>query len=240
MNVCPCELLYAILYLVMNMNYKVVKIPNLIGYQEALDIQLKIFDLVYNNELDGVLLILEHKPVLTMGIRTDNENLLVSEEYLTNMGVELYKTDRGGDITFHGPGQIVAYPIVRIKDFKLRLSEYMHNLEKVIIETCSSYGVKAHSRPEFPGVWVQDSKICAIGVKAKRFITYHGLAFNISTDKKYFNLINPCGITEYPVSCLHEFVKTPNIEEVKDIVIEKFNKVFGVTFKPSTLDDIIK
>lgn len=222
------------------MNFKVIKIKDKISYQDALDIQMKVFDLVDRKVIDGGLLILEHTPVLTMGIRTEYENLLVSEEHLNNIGVELYKSDRGGDITFHGPGQIVAYPIVRFKDFKLKLSEYMHRLEDVIISTLKDYNIEAYNKPEFPGVWVNDTKICAIGVRAKKFIVYHGLAFNVNVDKNYFNLINPCGITEYNISSMNDFVDQKNIEDVKDKLIKNFNIQFGVTFIETTLNDLFK
>ena len=221
------------------MNFKVIKIKDKIPYQKALDIQMKIFDLVDRKIIDGGLLILEHTPVLTMGIRTEQQNLLVSEEYLKSQGVELYKTDRGGDITFHGPGQIVAYPILRFKDFKVKLGEYMHKLEDVIISTLNEYDIDAYKEDEFPGVWIKDTKVCAIGVRAKKFIVYHGLAFNVNVDKNYFNLINPCGITEYSVSSMNDFTGNTDIDEVKDKVIKNFNKVFGVTFKETTLEDIL-
>ena len=222
------------------MNYRVIKIKDLIGYQDALDLQMKVFDLVDKKVYDGVLLILEHKPVLTMGIRTEEQNLLVSENYLKKQGVELFETDRGGDITFHGPGQIVAYPILRFREFGLRLSDYMHHLEKVIIDTLDHYQIQAYRKEEIPGVWVNDTKICAIGVRAKKFIVYHGLAFNVTTNKNYFNLINPCGITEYKISSMNDFYNNPNIEEVKDQVIKSFNKVFGVTFEETTLEALEK
>lgn len=222
------------------MAYKVIKLKGLISYQEALDIQMEMFNTVENNTYDGILLILEHKPVLTMGIRTDKNNLLVSESYLQTNGVELFTTDRGGDITFHGPGQIIAYPIVRFRDFKIKLSEYMHYLENVIIDTLSKNNISAYSREEFPGVWVDNTKICAIGVRAKKFITYHGLAFNVTTDKNYFNLINPCGITDYTISSLNDFIENPDIEKLKDQVIESFNTIFKVRFEETTLQDIKK
>lgn len=213
------------------MAYKVIRIPGLISYKDALELQMKAFDLVDKNIIEGALFILEHKPVLTMGIRTDNNNLLVSEEYLSSQGVELYKTDRGGDITFHGPGQIVAYPILRFREFKLKLSDYMHKLEDCVIGTLQSYNITGGKRDEFPGVWVDDTKICAIGVRAKKFIVYHGLAFNINTDKKYFNLINPCGITKFKVSSMNDFYNNPNIDEVKERLVQNFSKQFGVTFE---------
>ena len=220
------------------MNFKVFKIKGLIGYQEALDLQMKVFDLVDRNEIDGGLIILEHKPVLTMGIRTEQQNLLVSEEYLQSQGVELHKTDRGGDITFHGPGQIVLYPILRFRDFKLRLSDYMHKLEDIVIDALKEYGITGYSKDEFPGVWVDNTKICAIGVRAKKFIVYHGLAFNITTDKRYFNLINPCGITEFRVSSMNEFVENPDIENVKDTLLQSFSKIFDVELEGLDIKDI--
>lgn len=221
------------------MNFKVIKIKRLIPYQEALEIQMRIFELVDRKVIDGALLILEHTPVLTMGIRTETQNLLVSEEYLKMKGVELYKSDRGGDITFHGPGQIVAYPILRFRDFKLKLSEYMHKLEDVIISTLDEYNLKAYNKEEFPGVWIEDTKVCAIGVRAKKFIVYHGLAFNVNVDKNYFNLINPCGITDYSISSMNDFTGEQDIEEVKDKVIKNFNKHFNVDFIESSLADVL-
>lgn len=220
------------------MVYKVLKIKGLIGYQDALDLQMQMFHLVQQRIFDGILLILEHKPVITMGIRTNQENLLVTNELLQERGVELYPTDRGGDITFHGPGQIVAYPILHFRDFGLRLSDYMHHLEAVIVDTLQQHNIVAETKDAFPGVWVNNTKICAIGVRAKQFITYHGLAFNVNTDKSYFNLINPCGITDYQVSTMADFVDAPNIEQLKDDVIHSFETVFQVSFEQTTLDKL--
>ncbi|QMS84697.1 lipoyl(octanoyl) transferase LipB [Candidatus Xianfuyuplasma coldseepsis] len=220
------------------MAYKVIQIKEPIGYQEALDIQMRCFDMVDQRQYDGILLILEHKPVLTMGIRTDPNNLLVSKEYLETHGVELYRSDRGGDITFHGPGQIVAYPILRFRDFGLRLSDYMHQLEAVIIDTLATYNITGYRKDAFPGVWVDDTKICAIGVHAKRFITYHGLAFNVTTNKSYFDLINPCGITDYTISSMSDFYSNPNMNAVKQQVIDSFSSIFDVTFEPTTFDQL--
>lgn len=220
------------------MAYHLLRFDQHIAYQDGLDMQREIVNMVSDGIIDGALLILEHSPVLTMGIRTDQTNLLVDNVYLSDAGVELFETDRGGDITFHGPGQIVAYPILKFRTFELRLSDYMHHLEQVVIDTLADYDVQAHSRPEFPGVWVNDRKLCAIGVRAKRFITSHGLAFNVHTDLTYFDLINPCGITEFQVGRLADYHDDVDIEQVKDHLIEHFNKRFGVTFVPTTLNDL--
>jgi lipoyl(octanoyl) transferase len=221
------------------MSHKVINLPGLISYQEGLDIQKHLFDLVETNKYDGFLVILEHRPVLTMGIRTDIQNLLVTKDYLDSQGIELYETDRGGDITFHGPGQIVAYPIVRYRELGFRLSDYMHALETVIINTINEQGIKAYSKSEFPGVWVDNTKICAIGVRAKKYITTHGLAFNVTTDLSYFNVINPCGITEYQVSKLEDFLPNPDIEVLKNTIIKNFEQIFDVRFEEETLDNIL-
>ena len=220
------------------MAYISVRIPGFIRYQDALTLQHKFHEMVEQHVFDGVLMILEHAPVFTMGIRTDEANLLVSSEVLEDAGIELYHTDRGGDITFHGPGQIVAYPILRFREFGLRLSDYMHQLEEVVIQVLSNYGVPGNRKEGYPGVWVNDTKICAIGVRAKRYITYHGLAFNVMTDKSYFNYINPCGITTFQVSSLSDFHSNPTMEDVKSAMITQFNHTFGVTFREQSLDEI--
>ena len=220
------------------MNYKVVRINEKISYGDALNLQHKVFDLVEEGKYDGVLLILEHKHVLSMGIRSNYDNLLVTKQMLEDKDVEFYETDRGGDITYHGPGQIIAYPIFKLKSFNLRLSDYMHNLEKVVIDTLSTHGLEAYQRKEFPGVWVDNTKICAIGVRARKYITYHGLAYNVTTDKSYFNLINPCGITDFKVSSLEDFVDDIDIEKEKEVIINSFIKVFNIQFEEITLGEL--
>ena len=222
------------------MNYKVVKINNIVSYGDGLDLQHKVFDLVDADIYDGVLLLLEHKHVLTMGIRTNYKNLLVTEQFLKEKGVELFEIDRGGDITYHGPGQIIGYFIMKIKKLNLRLSDYMHNLEKVVIDTLSIYDLKAYQREDYPGVWVDGTKICAIGVRAKKYITYHGLALNVKTDKSFFNLINPCGITDFNVSSLDDFIKTIDIEIVKDNLIKSYEKIFNIKLEEISLVKVLK
>jgi lipoyl(octanoyl) transferase len=154
-----------------------------------------------------------------MGIRSNYDNLLVSKELLKEKDVELYQTDRGGDITYHGPGQIIGYFIVKLKKLNLRLSDYMHNLEKVVIDTLSSYDLKAYQREDYPGVWVDNTKICAIGVRAKKYITYHGLAFNVNTDKSFFNLID--------------------IEKVKDKLIKSYENIFDIKLDEISLEKML-
>lgn len=221
------------------MNFKYVKFSSKIGYQRGLEIQQAIFEKIVNNELDGVLLILEHNPVLTIGRNADNSNLLFSREYLKEKGVELYKTDRGGDITFHGPGQIVAYPIFNLKKLNSNLHYYISKLEATVGNVLSKYGLETNNKPEYRGVWVDDKKICAVGVRVKRWITYHGIAFNVTTDLSYFNLINPCGITEFGVTSLKNLIENVDIEVVKDQLVSGFEEEFDIKFKKCTLEDIL-
>ncbi len=220
------------------MSYKVIKIKEYISYTDALELQLKLYKDVEDGLYEGIILVLEHKPVLTMGIRTDAQNLLVSEEYLQSQGVELHRSDRGGDITFHGPGQIVVYPIFNLKTLGLKLKHYMHNLELAIMDMLSTYDIKAHQRSEYPGVWIEDTKVCAIGVRVRKYITYHGLAINITTDKDYFNLINPCGITNFKVSSMKDFVSDIDIETVKDQIITSFESIYNIKTELVDLEDI--
>ena len=222
------------------MSYIVVKIKEKISYSDGLELQHKVYDFVSNNVYDGVLLILEHKHVLSMGIRSNFDNLLVSKELLKEKNVEFYETDRGGDITYHGPGQIVAYPIFKLKELKLRLSDYMHNLEKVVIDTLSTHNLKAYQRDDYPGVWIDNTKICAIGVRARKYITYHGLAYNVTTDKSYFNLINPCGITDFRVSSLEDFIDETDIEKEKNQIIKSFTNIFGHGFQEVSLNELFE
>src|SRR5687768_15331766 len=145
------------------------------------------------------ILLVEHPPVITFGRRgPDARNVIASHEQLATMGVEVVQSDRGGDITFHGPGQIVAYPIVRLIDHKLSVGGYVHGLEKAVIGTLAAFGIGACADPTAVGVWTshngQPGKVCAIGVRVKRGVTLHGLALNVTTDLSYFNLIVPCGL----------------------------------------------
>ncbi len=181
------------------------------------------------------LLFVEHPPVYTLGKSGDIGNVLISEEERNKRGLEFYKINRGGDITFHGPGQLVAYPILDLEKFYTDIGRYLRNLEEVIIKTLADYGIKGDRSKGETGVWIDPSikgrerKICAIGVRCSRWITMHGLAFNINTDLDYFNNIIPCGIQNKQVTSLEkELGGKINMEEVKNRVKKYFNEVFEV------------
>jgi lipoyl(octanoyl) transferase len=181
------------------------------------------------------LLFVEHPPVYTLGKSGKIENLLINEEEMIRRNIEFYKTNRGGDITFHGPRQIVGYPILDLEKFTTDIGKYLRNLEEVIIATLADYGIKGERSPGETGVWIdsrvkgKERKICAIGVRCSRWITMHGFAFNVNTDLSYFDSIVPCGIEHKKVTSLQkELGAEIDFEETKERVKRNFEKIFGV------------
>jgi lipoyl(octanoyl) transferase len=179
------------------------------------------------------LLLVEHPPVYTLGKSGHIENMLINDEEMKLNGIEFFKINRGGDITFHGPGQIVGYPILDLEKFYTDIGRYLRELEEVIILTLAEYGIKGERSKGETGVWIEpgiagkERKICAMGVRCSRWITMHGFAFNINTDLSYFNNIIPCGIQDKQVTSLEkELGRKINMEEVKEIMKKNFEKVF--------------
>jgi len=182
------------------------------------------------------LLFCEHPSVFTLGKNGSEKNLLISTDKLKEKNIDLIRTNRGGDITYHGPGQIVGYPIFDLDQFGLSLKGFVERLEEVIIQTLYDYGIKAGRYAGGTGVWLDPTgknarKICAIGIRASRFITMHGFALNVNTDLKYFSYINPCGFTDKSVTSMQ---KESGIEwdlpAVKNKLLEKFSEVFQMNF----------
>ena len=180
------------------------------------------------------LLFVEHTPVYTLGKSGDEKNVLISEEERAKRGIDYFHINRGGDITFHGPGQLVGYPIIDLEKFKPDLGWYLRSLEDVIILTMAEYGLKGERSPGETGVWLdpfikgKERKICAMGIKCSRWITMHGFAFNVNTDLDYFGCIVPCGIENKQVTSLQkELGREVSFEEVKQKVKNNFEKVFG-------------
>lgn len=199
-----------------------------IDYKTAWDLQKEIFNLRLQNRINDTLFLLEHPHTYTLGKIADKENLLSTNEQLKELGISVYEIDRGGDITYHGPGQIVGYPIIKLSDWKEDTHEYLRGLEEVIIKTCSEYGLKPERNPKYTGVWIENRKIAAIGVKISRWITMHGFAFNINTDLNYFSGIVPCGIKDKDVTSLSkELNASVLIADVKNKIVKNFIEVFG-------------
>jgi lipoyl(octanoyl) transferase len=186
-------------------------------------------------ETQNYLLFVEHPPVFTLGKSGNINNVLLSEERLNEKGIEFFRTNRGGDITFHGPEQIVGYPILDLEKFDTDIGHYLRNLEEVIIRTLADYGIDAGRSGGETGVWIdpetkgRERKICAIGVRCSRWITMHGFAFNVNTDLSYFNHIIPCGIQNKQVTSLQkELGREVDMEEAKANVKRNFESVFNV------------
>jgi lipoyl(octanoyl) transferase len=202
----------------------------MIDYNQAWDLQKEIFDLRLHNKIEDSFFLLEHLHTYTLGKVAEKENLISTNEQLKELGISVYEIDRGGDITYHGPGQIVGYPIIKLSDWKEDTHEYLRALEEVIIKTCSDYGLNTNRNPKYTGVWLGERKIAAIGIKVSRWITMHGFAFNVNTDLAYFGGIIPCGIKDKDVTSLqHELGKEIEIDEVKEKLVKNFQKIFSYT-----------
>jgi len=199
-----------------------------IDYLQAWDLQKDIFAKRTKDEISDTFFMLEHPHTYTLGKVAEKENLISSESQLKELGVSVYEIDRGGDITYHGPGQIVGYPIIKLSDWKEDTHEYLRGLEEVIMKVCADYGLETHRNSKYTGVWIAERKIAAIGIKVCRWTTMHGFAFNVNTDLNYFGGIIPCGIRDKEVTSLkRELGKEISINEVKEKLVEKFAEVFG-------------
>ena len=203
-----------------------------LDYEEAYRLQERLWSEKAAGREDDFLLLLEHPPTLTIGKSGKLSNLLVDKEELTRQGLSLYFTDRGGDITYHGPGQLVAYPLVDLRRRRKDVHRYIHELEEVVIGLLAELGVAAGRDAEHIGVWVGREKLCAIGVRVRRWITMHGLALNVEPDLKHFNLITPCGIVGRGVTSLARLLgQPPAMDEVKERFVAHFGRVFGATME---------
>lgn len=199
----------------------------LFDYKDAWDLQKSIHQQRVENKIDDVLFLLEHPHTYTLGKVADKKNLVGDEKYLTENKILVYDIDRGGDITYHGPGQIVGYPIISLTNWKMDTHKYLRAIEEVIIKVCSEYGLNCSRVDKYTGVWIEDRKICAIGIKVSRWTTMHGFAFNVNTDLKLFNGIIPCGISDKDVTSLSkELNKEISLKEVKEKIIHHFMNEF--------------
>jgi lipoyl(octanoyl) transferase len=223
-----------------------IKVQDLgvIKYADALEIQTDKFNELVNNKIDErsnsnahFLYLCEHDPVITLGKAANEQNILLTEDFLKEKGIDVVHINRGGDVTFHGPGQITGYPILDLDFFTSDLKVYMRMLEEVMIQTIAAYHLAGYRIKDATGVWVNSSsdnqpkKIAAFGVKTSRWITMHGFALNVDVDLNYFNYINPCGFTDKGVTNMISELRFQNydlrIEEVKQVLLDNFAKVFN-------------
>lgn len=221
-----------------------VSILGEVEYGEALELQKKLLQLRQQDKIDDVLLLLEHSPTLTLGTRENRENIIAAPAQLKKNGINIHKTNRGGDVTYHGPGQVVGYCILDLKNHGKSIKVYINKLEEMFIQLLKDkYNITAVRDEKHRGVWIDQEKITAIGCAVKKTVTMHGFAFNVNTNLDHFKLINPCGITDRGVTSLQKLLgQTQNIQQVHEQIIAYFSKVFNTQAKyinPQQLTNII-
>lgn len=202
--------------------------PGRLPYAEAWQLQQKIVLARQRHAALDTLLLVEHFPVYTMGRAGSRDNIKVPETVLAARGLEVIEVDRGGDVTYHGPGQLVGYPILDLRGHGQDLHVYREQLEEVLIKTLDSFGIRGFRENGLTGVWTKQGKIAAIGIGVHRWVTMHGFSLNVNPDMSYFDLINPCGITDRPVVSLHDLGIEVSLAAVSDTLIKQFAHVFGV------------
>ena len=201
----------------------------LISYNDAYNLQTKLFELIKLKDKPGVILLLEHYPVITIGSNRNTNNLLVSREELQQQDIELVQSTRGGDITLHTPGQIVCYTILNLASVKKDLTLFVYNLEQVIIDVLASYNIQGTRIDKHRGIFVNNSKIASIGLKIKKWATFHGFSLNVNNDLKYFDNITACGLKDYPQTSIKEILKkTIPIYDVKEQLLDSFGNIFKI------------
>ncbi len=200
---------------------------HVVTYENGMQVQQKLVEMRQREDIPDQLLLLEHPPVITLGRGGDAGNLLASPQMLAAEGVRYFETTRGGDITYHGPGQVVGYPILHLGEGKRDVRRYVENLEEVLIRTVAEYGITAERVDGKRGIWVGANKIAAIGVRVARWVTSHGWALNVSTNLEHFRLITPCGLRGTGVTSIErELGRTVAIDEVRELLAAKFADVF--------------
>jgi len=203
-----------------------------LGYGEALEMQRGIARERISGAIpQDVLLLVEHSPVVTLGRASKEKHLVASPEFLQSKGVELFEVERGGDVTFHGPGQLVGYPIIDLKRHRLDLHWYLRKIEEALINTLADYGITGERNTAFTGVWTRGKKIASIGVHARDWVTWHGFALNVTTDLSYFDLIIPCGIDGVVMTSIARELGSEEIsmQDVQERVTAKFAEAFDLT-----------
>lgn len=201
-----------------------------VSYSDALELQKQLVEDRKAGRIPDQLLLLQHPPVITLGVKThgSRSNIVVSASTLEREGVEVFETGRGGDVTYHGPGQLVGYPIIDLKPDRCDVHRYVRDVEEVMIHVAASFGVTATRIPGLTGAWVGTNKLAAIGVRISRWVTSHGFALNVTTNLGHFDLIVPCGIRGHGVTSLESVLgKSLGMAEVEDASIQAFERVFN-------------
>jgi len=210
-------------------------------YEQAWKLQHRLVKARQQREIDDILILLEHEPVITLGRTGDASHILASADELYKAGIVVHRVERGGDVTYHGPGQMVGYPILSLAVHRLGVSDYMHALEEVLVRTLHDFGLPAYRREGIIGVWVGESKIAALGARVEQGVTYHGFALNVSPNLEHFALIVPCGLVDVGVTSMQrELGQLVEMRLVRERVIGNFGQVFAVPMEEITLAQLSK
>ena len=208
-----------------------IQLPDLTPYGVAYEMQRTRRDEVESGKAPNTLYLLEHKPVITLGRKAEAHHLLRTSEEFSALGIDVFEADRGGDVTYHGPGQMVAYPIINLNQWRPAIRWYLRSLEEVLINQLAGYGLHAGRVEGYTGVWVGGAKVAAIGIGVHNWITFHGIALNVTPDMAHFGLIVPCGIADKPVTSLEQLLgKAPDMKQVMD----DFDRAFRGYFETDT------
>lgn len=211
----------------------------LVEYGEAFRLQRAIASARQEGALPDTLILLEHPPVITLGRKANQMNIIAPRELLQREGVAVHQSTRGGDVTYHGPGQLVGYPILGLRGLGLGVSSYVHSLERVLIDLLGQFGLEGRQDPDYIGVWVGDQKVAAIGVAVSGGVTTHGFALNVDPNLSHFRLINPCGITDRGVTSVARLLGRPvTVSEVRPMLVRSFTRVLGVEMAACQPEDL--
>jgi lipoate-protein ligase B len=210
-------------------------------YESALRLQHQMVAARQEGRIGDTLILLQHPPVITLGRHGDESNILVSKEWLTEQDIQVHRVERGGDVTYHGPSQLVGYPIMDLRQHRQDVGWYMHSLEEMLIRTLGYFGIEAKRSPGNIGVWLDERrKIAALGARIEKWITYHGFALNVAADSAHFVLIVPCGLADKGVTSMEEALGRPvDLGELRERVVESFATVFGVRVAEVTYEDLL-
>jgi lipoate-protein ligase B len=210
-------------------------------YESALRLQHQIVAARQEGRIGDILILLQHPPVITLGRHADESNILVSREWLAEHDILVHRVERGGDVTYHGPGQLVGYPIMDLRQYRQDVGWYMHSLEEMLIRTLDDFGIEAGRSPGNIGVWLDERrKIAALGARIEKWITYHGFALNAAADRAHFELIVPCGLADKGVTSMEEALGRPiDLGELRERLVESFAEVFGVQVAEVTHADLL-
>lgn len=208
-------------------------------YESTLELQKNFLQLRIDEKIPNVLILVQHNHVITLGKSAYTESLLLTPEELNDLGISVYEVERGGDVTYHGPGQLVGYPICHLKGEKQLLSLYVSNLEEVMIKTLGEFGIIGARRKGFPGAWVRDRKVGSLGIAIRRWVAYHGFALNVNTNLSFFRFINPCGLDWRVFTSMAQILKEEiEMDEIIAIMTYHFSKIFQVHIERRNREDI--